>query len=97
MCAVWVSVSIVGGAAISLKVLSKFGRSLVSSVLTELNLAYCHIGAEGATAIAKALEVNSVLTNLNLARNQLCGLDEYGKKAFLVRFSEKIIPFCQFA
>ena len=42
------------------------------------------IGDQGATAIAKALEVNAVLTTLNLAGNQICGLDEYGEGTYTV-------------
>ena len=35
------------------------------------------IGDEGAVAIAKSLEVNAVLTDLNLAYNNLCGIDSF--------------------
>ena len=38
-------------------------------MLKNLNLASTNIGTEGGIAIAKALSVNGVLTNLNLAHN----------------------------
>jgi len=38
------------------------------------SLGYNKIGPEGATAIAKVLEVNRVLTNLHLSDNRLCGV-----------------------
>ena len=42
---------------------------MVSSVLTSLNLHNNHI--EGGKALAEALQVNNVLTSLNLEYNQL--------------------------
>jgi hypothetical protein len=45
----------------------------VSSVLTSLNLANNHLGADGAKAIANALGVNSVLTSLDTRINEIGG------------------------
>ena len=40
------------------------------------------IGAEGAKALASSLEVNKVLTKLNLAGNELCGVDTWGEGTY---------------
>ena len=42
------------------------------------SLSYNNLRAAGAAALAPALAANGSLTSLNLAQNQLCGLDEYG-------------------
>ena len=47
-----------------------FGK-LVSTLLTELNLASNYIEDDGAKAIAEALKVNPVLTNLDLRLNSI--------------------------
>ena len=40
------------------------------------------IGNEGGIALAEALRVNAVLKDLNLASNQLCGIDVLGKGTY---------------
>ena len=35
--------------------------------------------AEGITAIADALRVNGALTTINLSKNMLCGVDDWGR------------------
>ena len=42
------------------------------------SLSHNHLGAKGAAALAPALAANGSLTSLDLAQNQLCGLDKYG-------------------
>jgi Ran GTPase-activating protein (RanGAP) involved in mRNA processing and transport len=53
------------------------------AVLTDLNLQENYIGTEGAKALAAALSGGrAVLTDLNLVRNQLCGLDMFGRGTY---------------
>ena len=40
------------------------------------------LGPEGAKILAEMLRVSSSMTSVNLAINQLCGLDEYGRGTY---------------
>jgi len=50
--------------------------------MTRLGLASSKIGPTGATEIAEYVKVSAVLTSLNLAYNQLCGVDLDGRGTY---------------
>jgi len=50
-----------------------------NTALTDLNLYDNGLDAEAGKSLADALKVNTALTTLNLSKNELCGLDMYGR------------------
>ena len=46
------------------------------------SLSHNSLGAEGAAALAPALAANGSLTSLNLSKNQLCGVTDWGSGTY---------------
>ena len=47
-----------------------------------LDLSRKHLGVASLVVIASLISVNGSLTSLNLAQNQLCGIDIFGKGTY---------------
>jgi hypothetical protein len=49
-----------------------------NKTITELDISWKNLGVEGALVIAEYLDGNGALSSLNLANNELCGIDKRG-------------------